>query len=130
MRKDLKWAQKGRQEVGKQSWVEVTSGHWYSTERTRRQTTHTGASVCFVHSCVPGTWNSNLPSACTGWHNMHDTPNVHQVLDKHLQGYGNEVGKSLRTLGETGCEAATSASSFMTAAKQERAPSCEKGNRK
>lgn len=61
---------------------------------------------------------------------MHDTPNVHQVLDKHLQGYGNDTGKSLRTLGETGCEAATSASSFMAAAKQERAPSCEKGNRK
>jgi hypothetical protein len=95
-----------------------------------------GGSVCSVHSCVPGTCNSNspppppLPSAFTGWHNTHNTPNVHRVLDTRLQSTGVMRGKSLRTPGEMGCEAVTCANSRMAAAKQERAPSCEKGNRK
>lgn len=68
--------------------VEETSGHGHSTECTRRQTARTGAlSALFTAaSLAPGIVTP--PSAFTGWHNMRDTPNVHQVLDKCLQDAG------------------------------------------
>lgn len=78
-RKYLKWAQEGRKEAGKQS-------GWGDFRTLAQHRMHQGvncshgASVCFVHGCIPGTWNSNPFCVCR-LAQLHNAPTVHQAFD-------------------------------------------------